>query len=45
MMTYRDLTDDDIRQGHIGDGLLRIMLVSLAGVSVAMVVALCLYNI
>lgn len=44
-MPYLDLSDDDIRQGHIGDGLLRIMLVSLAGASIAMVVALCLYNI
>lgn len=44
-MSYMDLSDDDIRQGHIGDGLLRIMLVSLAGVSIAMIAALCLYNV
>lgn len=44
-MTYMDLSDDDIRQGHIGDGLLRIMVVSLIGVSTAMIAALCLYAI
>lgn len=44
-MSYMDLSDDDIRQGHIGDGLLRIMLVSLGGVSIAMIAALCLYNV
>jgi hypothetical protein len=40
-----DLSDDDIRQGHTGDGLLRIMLVSLAGAALTMIAALCIYNI
>lgn len=44
-MAYMELSDDDIRQGHIGDGLLRIMLVSLTGVTMAMAVALCFYNV
>jgi hypothetical protein len=44
-MTYNNLTDDDIRGGHIGDGLLRTLLISLIGVSVTLIAALCLYNI
>ena len=44
-MSYLDLSDDDVRQGHIGDGLLRIMLVSLAGAALALAAALCVYNI
>ena len=43
-MAYMDLSDDDIRQGHVGDGLLRILLLSLCGGAVAMISALCLYN-
>ncbi|HBK92579.1 MAG TPA: hypothetical protein DDZ68_13005 [Parvularcula sp.] len=35
-MSYMDLSDDDVRQGHIGDGLLRIMLISLLGVTIAL---------
>jgi hypothetical protein len=44
-MAYMDLSDDDIRQGHTGDGLLRILLLSLGGAAVAMIAALCAYNI
>lgn len=44
-MAYMDLTDDEIRQGHIGDGLLRMLLLSFGGAAVAMIAALCLYNI
>lgn len=36
-MSYRDLTDDDVRQGHIGDGLLRIMMISLSGAVIALI--------
>lgn len=39
-MSYMDLSDDDVRQGHIGDGLLRIMLMSLLGVTIALAVML-----
>lgn len=44
-MAYMDLSDEDIRQGHIGDGLLRMLFLSLGGAAVAMIVALCLYNV